>query len=534
MVKNLRLHGDPENTDTGALRLAGVAGQTSAPDRSLTRWQRWTVLGIVSSALLLISLDNTILYTALPILSSELGATSSHQLWIINAYPLVMAGLLLGSGALGDRFGHKRVFQVGLVIFGTASLAAAFAPNPEALITARLFKGVGAAGMMPATLALIRISFAAERERNIAIAVWASTATVGMAAGPIVSGTLLEWFWWGSVFLVNVPIVVLASVLIIAVGPRNRTNPVRRWDGLSSLQALVGMAASVLAIKTWAEAPLNLPLAAAATVVGAVVLTVFVRRQLRLTRSGAEPLVDFAVFGNRAFSGGMVGAGASIFVIMGLQLVITQRYQLVEGFTPLEAGLLVSALAVASMPFSLFGGAVLHRVGLLVLIAGGLVVTVLGAGVIIAAAVQDSLGLLITGLVIAGVGIGGAVSVASSAVMGNVPPHRAGMAASLEEVSYEFGALLSVATMGSLLTFVYSRALILPEGDQDWISQAPAVALSHDDAAVVSAAAAAFDSAYLAVLVAAGVVAVLGAVGAFWLLRRYTPGTESLAYPDNH
>ncbi|WP_202912242.1 MFS transporter [Nesterenkonia muleiensis] len=492
------------------------------------------MLGIVSSALLLIALDNTILYTALPVLSSDLGASSSQQLWIINGYPLTMAGLLLGSGALGDRFGHKRVFQIGLLIFGAASLTAAFAPNPEALILARLLKGVGAAAMMPATLALIRISFAAERERNIAIAIWAATATVGMAAGPVVSGVLLEWFWWGSVFLVNVPIVIMASILIIAIGPRNLTNPARRWDAVSSAQALVGMAASVLAMKTWAEAPLNLLLAVVSTLIGALAITVFVRRQLRLMRSDTEPLVDFAVFRNRGFSGGVVAAGASIFAIMGLQLVITQRYQLVEGFTPLQAGLLVTALAVASMPFALFGGAVLHRVGLLVLIAGGIGTAAVGSGITIIAALQDSLPLLISGLVVAGTGLGASMSVASSAIMGNVPPHRAGMAASLEEVSYEFGGLVAVATMGSLLTFVYSRALVLPAGQHEWISHAPAVALSSDDARIVSAAAAAFDSAYLAVLVATCVVVVLGAAGCAWLLARYTPGTPSQAFPDNH
>ncbi|WP_243730577.1 MFS transporter [Nesterenkonia salmonea] len=492
------------------------------------------MLGIVSSALLLIALDNTILYTALPILSNDLGATNSQQLWIINGYPLTMAGLLLGSGALGDRFGHKRVFQVGLVIFGSASLAAAFATNPEALIAARLLKGVGAAAMMPATLALIRISFAAERERNLAIAIWAATASVGMAAGPLVSGTLLEWFWWGSVFLINVPIVIAASILMIAIGPRNLNNPARRWDAVSSTQALVGMAASVLALKTWAEAPLNLPLALISTVIGGVALTLFVRRQMRLMRSATEPLVDFAIFRNRGFSGGVVAAGASIFTIMGLQLVITQRYQLVEGFSPLEAGLLVTAMAVASMPFAIFGGAVLHRVGLLLLVAGGIGTAALGTGIVIAAAVQDSLPVLITGLIVAGVGVGASMSVASSAIMGNVPPRRAGMAASLEEVSYEFGGLVAVATMGSLLTFVYSRALTLPADSENMISSSPAVALSSDDAGVVSAAASAFDSAYLAVLVATCVVVTLGALGCAWLLRRYTPGTESQAYPDNH
>lgn len=506
---------------------------TSAPDTSLSRWQRWTVLGIVSTALLLIALDNTILYTALPTLSSELEASSSQQLWIINAYPLMMAGLLLGSGSLGDRFGHKRIFQIGLVIFGLASLAAAFAPVAEGLIIARAFLGVGAAAMMPATLALIRISFALERERNIAIGVWAATATVGMALGPIVSGLLLEKFWWGSVFLINVPLVIAASILMILVGPRNLTNPARRWDALSSGQALVGMAAAVLAIKTWAEAPIHYTVAISATVVAVVVLTIFTRRQLRLARY-TEPLVDFAIFKNRGFSGGVVAAGVSIFGIVGIQLVVTQRYQLVEGFTPLEAGLVVSALAAASLPFALFGGAVLHRVGLLVLIGGGISAAAVGSLITVVAAWQDSLALLVAGILVVGAGLGASMSVASTAIIGNVPPRRAGMAASLEEVSYEFGGLVGVATMGSLLTLVYTRTLTLPAEFSDWAAQPPAVALHAPDAAVVAAAAESFDTAFLTVLAAVAAVMVLGAIAAALLLHRYTPGTESQAYPNNH
>ena len=491
------------------------------------------MLGIVSTALLLIALDNTILYTALPTLSRDLGATSSQQLWIINSYPLLMAGLLLGSGSLGDRFGHKRIFQVGLVIFGLASLAAAFAPTSALLILARALLGVGAAAMMPATLALIRITFALERERNVAIGIWAATATVGMTLGPIVSGVLLEHFWWGSVFLINVPLVIAASVLMIVVGPRNIANPARRWDAVSSAQALVGMGAAVLAMKTWAESPIDYPVAASSTAAGVVMLFIFVRRQLRLART-REPLVDFAIFGNCGFSAGVLAAGTSIFGIVGIQLVVTQRYQLLEGFSPLEAGLVVSALAAASLPFALFGGAVLHRVGLLVLIGGGLSLAAAGGLIAVWAAQLDALVLLVTAMLVIGAGLGAAMSVASSAIMGNVPPRRAGMAASLEEVSYEFGGLLGVATMGSLLTLVYTRTLMLPEGAGQWAQQSPAAALQSGDPAVVAAAAESFDLAYLAVLIAVAGVLLVGAAGSVLLLRRYTPGSPSQQYPDNH
>ncbi len=506
---------------------------------SLSRWQRWTVLAIVSSALLLIALDMTILYTALPRLSAELDASSSQQLWIINAYPLVIMGLLPGSGALGDRFGHQRIFQLGLAIFGVASVLAAFSPTPETLIAARALLAVGAAASMPATLALIRVSFTDERERNLAIGVWASTATVGMALGPLVSGLLLEWFWWGSVFLINVPIVLTASLLIIVVGPPNRTNPGRRWDGFSSAQALIGLSSAVLAIKTYAEAPVDWVLAVTSTVVAGVVLTVFARRQLRLARASftdpdAEPLVDFAIFRSRGFSGGVIASGVTIFAIAGVQLAVTQRFQLLEGFTPLQSGLLVSALAGSSLPFALFGGAVLHRVGLLVLIGGGLGLAGTGSLVAFLGAVQDSVGLLLLGLIILGAGLGCSMSVASSAIMGNVPPKRAGMAASLEEAAYEFGGLVGVAVCGSLLTLVYTRSLALPEGAEEFLGQAPAAVLTAGDQAAAAAASEAFEAAYLAVMGAVLVVMVLGTAAAAWMLRRYTPGTESQAYPDNH
>ncbi|MDS2172856.1 MFS transporter [Nesterenkonia sp. CL21] len=502
----------------------------TGPGQQLSRWQRWSVLVIVSSALLLITLDNTVLYTALPRLTEDLQASTSQSLWIINAYPLVIAGLLPGSGSLGDRLGHKRLFQYGLVIFGLASLAAAFSPTAETLIAARALLAVGAAAMMPATLALIRISFPMERERNVAIAVWASVSLVGMAIGPIVGGLLLEHFWWGSVFLINVPIAVAGLLAIILIGPPNRRNPSKHWDGVSSAQVMVGLTASVLAIKSLAENHINWPLVIGSAVIAAASLTVFGRRQTRLR----EPLIDFTIFRNKAFTGGMVAAGTSVFAIMGAQLASTQRFQLVEGYTPLEAGLLVSVIAVGSLPLALIGGAVLQRTGLLLLIGGGLSTAAVGAGVAVVGAAQHLLPVLVLGLLIMGAGLGASISVASTAIMGNVPPRRAGMAASIEEVSYEFGGLVAVATMGSLLNFAYFRFLVLPTGAGEFADASPTAALTSGRSDVVLAAADAMDGAFVAVLVAVAVVLVAGAATTLSLLRRYTPGTASQAYPGNH
>ncbi|MGO1885470.1 MAG: MFS transporter, partial [Citricoccus sp.] len=222
---------------------------TTAVPAPLTPARRWLLLVTVSAGVLLITLDNTILYTALPTLTAELEAGASESLWVINAYPLVMCGLLLGAGTLGDRYGHRRLFLIGLVLFGAASLAAAFAPDVAVLIAARALLAVGAACMMPATLALIRIGFDDVRQRNLAIGVWGSISLVGAALGPIIGGLLLEHFWWGSVFLINVPVVLAALVLTPWVAPRGRTDRSTRWDALSSVYAMAALTGAVFAIK---------------------------------------------------------------------------------------------------------------------------------------------------------------------------------------------------------------------------------------------------------------------------------------------
>lgn len=494
----------------------------------LSTKRRWLLLAVVSAGLLLITLDNSILYAALPTLVEDLGASSSESLWIINAYPVVMAGLLLGSGTLGDRVGHRRMFLIGLVVFGIASLAAAFSSNPEALIAARAFLAVGAAVMMPATLALIRVTFDDERERNIAIAVWGSLAIVGSGLGPIVSGILLNSFWWGSVFLINVPVVIAAIIATLVLAPSNDADPSKRWDLVSSLLALVALVGLVIAIKETAKnGPVSLLVAAAvlATAVGGLA---FVRRQRRLP----YPLLDFAIFRNPAFLSGVLAAGLSMFAIAGVQLVTTQRFQLVEGFTPLRAGLLVAAVALGALPTAMVGGAVLHKVGLLPIVAGGLALAAAGAAVVLVS-FDTSMGLLVTGLLLTGAGLGAAMSVASSAIMGNVPARRAGMASSVEEVSYEFGSLIAVALLGSLLTAVYSTTIDLPAGvpDRARDSLDAALTLGKDNPSLITAASNAFDNAYLVVMVVVTAVMAVGAIATGLLLRRHGPGTALTTAP---
>ncbi|WP_425292266.1 MFS transporter [Corynebacterium mayonis] len=414
---------------------------------SSTPAQRWAFFAVISLGLFMIGLDNSILYTALPVLESQLGATSTESLWIINAYPLVLAGLLLGTGTLGDKIGHRLMFITGLVIFGLASLAAAFAPSALALIAARGALGVGGATMMPATLALIRLTFSDERERNTAIGIWGSVAVVGAGAGPVVGGALLEHFWWGSVFLINVPVVVIALALTVALAPENMPNPDKHWDVVSSVYALFALSAATMVIKESASPHGRAALIAGAAAVSVVAGALFVRRQAKLR----DPLLTFDIFRSRMFTGGVLAAAGGMVVLAGTELMTTQKLQLADAFSPLHAGLTVMVMAACAIPASTLGGAFLHRIGFLPLITGGFVTAAAGAWLIHWATQHDRMGWLLAGLAVVGWSAGSVMSVSSIAIIGAAPLKRSGMAAGVEEVSYELGTLTTVAVTGSLL-----------------------------------------------------------------------------------
>ena len=292
--------------------------------------RRWLILLVVSSALFLIVIDMTVLYTALPSLARDLGTSASEKLWIINAYALAVAGLP-GLGTLGDRLGHKRMFVSGLIVFGIASLIAAYSPSPATLIGARALLAVGAAMMMPATLSIIRLTFSDEQERGLAIGIW------GAAVGPLIGGVLLQHFWWGSVFLINVPVVVAALVAAAVFIPRREGSRDVAWDPVGSLQVLVGLVGLAYAIEELAREAPSLLEAAVAAVIGALALMVFVRRQ----RRSKAPMLDLKLFENRNFTLAVVVALVSSFSVVGLELVLSQRLQLVLGYSPLQAALFV-------------------------------------------------------------------------------------------------------------------------------------------------------------------------------------------------
>lgn len=420
----------------------------------MTARSPWLVLAVVSSALFLIVVDMTVLYTALPTLTRDLDASATEKLWIVNAYSLVVAGLLPGAGALGDRYGHRRMFMIGLVIFGAASLAAGFAPSSATLIAARALLAVGAAAMMPATLSIIRQTFDDPGQRALAIGIWAAVASGGAALGPVIGGALLEHFHWGAVFLVNLPVVAVALVLAAALVPAGQAHGHHPFDPLGSVQVLVGLVGVTLAIKEIAKPQPSGAVLVLSALTGTLALALFLRR----LRHHANPMIDLTLFRDPRFAVGVIGAVVSAAALLGVQLVITQRLQLVDGLSPLQAGLFTLPIPLAAFVAGPVAGLMLARMPAGRLLAVALAVS--GAGILIYWLGLGRTGVELAGFAILGAGIGAAMTAASSAIMLNAPVDRAGMAASIEEVSYELGGAFGIAILGSLMTGIYSAAFL--------------------------------------------------------------------------
>ncbi|QJW55383.1 Methyl viologen resistance protein SmvA [Serratia plymuthica] len=485
---------------------------------------RWLILALISSALFLIVIDMTVLYTALPRLTQALDANASQKLWIVNAYPLVVAGLLPGAGMLSDRVGHKRLFMAGLPVFAAASLCAAFSPTAEWLIAARAFLAVGAAMMMPATLSIVRHIFTDERERALAIGIWAAVASSAAALGPVVGGVLLEYFWWGSVFLINVPVVMLVLPLAWRLIPHCGGENTRPYDIIGSVQIMIGLVGSIYALKELSKTAPSFIALAMASALGVVSLVFFVRRQ----RQTQYPMIDFTLFQNRLFAGGVGVALLSMIALIGVELVLSQRLQLVLDLSPLQAALFILPIPLASVLAGPLTGLFLPRYGERRMILGSFMLTGFGiAG--LALFYQSSVLLQLVCLCITGFGVGGAITAASTAIMLNAPEEKSGMAASIEDVSYELGGVLGITLLGGLMTAVYSHSLTLPGSlpvsdiAYDSIDEALRLAatLATDQAEQLKQLARmAFDRAFIAVLIAAALLMVLGAGMAKWTLGK--------------
>lgn len=416
---------------------------------------RWLTLVTVASALLLIVVDMTVLYTALPSLSAALHTTSSEKLWIVNAYSLVVAGLLLGMGSLGDHVGHRRMFMAGLVVFGLASLWAAFASSSVVLVIARAVLGLGAAMMMPATLAIIRDVFVDEKERSLAIGVWSSIAAGGAAMGPVVGGILLEYFWWGAVFLINVPIVVLTLAAAVLVVPKHKPAPTHKWDGYSSLLVMIGLIAAVSALKEAALPHTSWSYFWVSVALAVVFLGWFTHRQLH----GPHPLLSFAIFRNPLFSAGVITAFLCTVTLSGVEFAFTQQLQLVLNLSPFDAALVLLPLPISALLAGPLSGYLMSHIAYHRLLVLSLLLSLVGMA---SFAWLHDVGIWsrAASLILLGSGLSAAMTTASYAVLEQAPENQVGMVGSLEEISYELGGAMGVAVMGSVLSAIYSAYMI--------------------------------------------------------------------------
>jgi MFS transporter, DHA2 family, multidrug resistance protein len=420
--------------------------------------RRWLALGVLTLAVLLIGVDGTVLALATPFIGEDLGASFTQILWIGDIYSFVLAALLISMGSLGDRIGHKKLLLCGATSFAIISIVTAYSVSAEMLIVTRALLGVAGATLTPATLALIRGLFPDARERSVAVGIWASAFSAGAAFGPVLGGILLEHFWWGSVFLINVPVMVVLLVGGVVLLPEHRNPQPGPWDLPSVGLSMVGMLGVVYAIKEGAALGVR-PDVVAAGALGAGALVLFVRRQLRLP----APLIDVRLFGNRAFSGVVAANLLSVLGLSGLVFFLSQFFQLVHGYGPLKAGLAELPAAVTATVFGVLAGvAVRYWSPRAVLTAGLALVGVAMASLTLLTPSTPYLPLGVA-LFLVGVGLGLAFTVASDVILASVPKERAGAAAAVSETAYELGMALGIATLGSIVTGVY-RGFTAPAG----------------------------------------------------------------------
>ncbi|OZB82771.1 MFS transporter [Microbacterium sp. 13-71-7] len=419
----------------------------------------WAALVVLMLPVLLVSVDNTVLSFALPEISTALSPSGVEQLWIIDVYPLVLAGLLVTMGTLGDRFGRRKMLLIGATGFALVSALAAFAPTAALLIAARALLGFFGAMLMPSTLSLLRSVFQNREQRRLAIAVWAAAFSAGSALGPIVGGVLLEHFAWGSVFLVAVPVLIPLLILAPILVPESRDPNPGRIDPLSILMSMATMVPVVYAIKEFAVDGIT-PLVVILVVVGVGMGVLFVRRQLR-----AEiPMLDMALFRRGMFSGAILVNLLSVVALVGFLYYVSQHLQLVLGLKPVDAGLAL----IPGMAMMIVSGLVVvpiaRRVRPEILVPAALVFSLAGYLVVAFTTHAHGVAPLIVAFVLLGIGIGAAETVSNELILAAAPPEKAGAASAVSETAYELGAVLGTTILGGIITAFYRTSLVVPEG----------------------------------------------------------------------
>ena len=489
--------------------------------------REWVGLAVLALPCLLYSMDLTVLNLAVPHLSADLQPSGAQLLWIVDIYGFLVGGSLITMGTLGDRIGRRRLLLIGAVAFGAASVLAAFSFTALMLIAARAILGVASATLAPSTLSLIRNMFLDPRERTFAVGVWIASFSAGGALGPLLGGLLLEHFWWGSVFLVNVPVMLL----LLALGPRllpeyRDPNP-GRLDPTSAALSLVAVLAVIYGIKRIAEGG-HVWLPIAAMILGVVIGVVFVQRQKTL----ADPLIDLSLFKSVAFSASLAINIVGFFVAFGTFLFIAQYLQLVLGMSPLRAGLWTAPSGLGFIAGSMLAPMLARRMRPTRVIACGFGVAAAGFVILTQIGRTQGPSVVVTAYVILSLGLSPVFTMATDLIVGTAPPERAGMAAALSETSTEFGGALGIAILGSLVTTVYRSMMAswvpldvpsaAAETARDTLGAAAAVAASSSErtaAALLETARAAFTEAVVLTAMVSAALAIVATIVTATVLR---------------
>jgi DHA2 family multidrug resistance protein-like MFS transporter len=503
-----------------------------APRKASRR--EWIGLAVIALPCLLYSMDLTVLNLAVPAITADLRPSPTQLLWIVDIYGFMIAGALITMGTLGDRIGRRKLLMIGAFAFGVGSVLAAFSPTAEMLIVARALLGLSAATLAPSTLSLISNMFPDPKERTFAIGVWISSFSVGGAIGPLIGGLLLTWFWWGSVFLIAVPVMVLLLAVAPSLLPEYRDEHAARIDLISAALSLASVLATIYGIKHAASYVLDAQ-AVAAILAGIAIGIIFARRQRRL----AEPLIDLRLFKSLKFSASLGINVLGFFAAFGIFLLTAQYLQLVLGLSPLEAGLWSAPSAIGFIAGSLLAPKLLGSMRPAYVMAGGYAITAASFLLMAQAASAGSLYLLVASYIIMSFGLAPIFTLSTDLIIGTVPPERAGTAAGLAETSSEFGGALGIAILGSIVTALYASGMAAFDSGglsaeaanaaRATIGGAVAEAANIGGAAggvLLTEAREAYANAFRAVTLVCAVVSVLAGLMALFVLGRIKPDTR--------
>lgn len=418
--------------------------------------REWAALAVLMLPVLMVSVDNTVLSFALPAVSVDLRPSGTQLLWIVDLYAIMLAGLLIAMGSIGDRFGRRRLLLIGSIGFGAASLLAAYSHSAEMLLLSRALQGIFGATLMPSTLSLIRNVFHDQRDRRLAIATWAAMFSGGAALGPVLGGWLLGHFSWGAVFLINIPIILLLIPLALALLPESRDPSPGPLDLVAIALSLTAMLPSVFAIKNVAEHGFT-TVTMTAFAVGAASGWAFVRR----LRTSSSPMIDLTLFHNRVFNGAIIANLLSLMGLTGFLFLGAQLLQLVLGLSAMDAALVLLPGLVATVAAGFVAVKLVRYVSIRVLVTASFVASATGYAITAFTDVPTVTSIAIA-FAVMGIGIGMAETLTNDVMLSSVPPSKAGAASAISETAYEIGAVLGTAVLGTVLTSTYRSHLTYP------------------------------------------------------------------------